>query len=305
VSFNPLATLLAHALVELLGEQPSVVELGNQTFKPGDRALKAVIRRSVGHRGIDGDGLRRLLAQTPEQRYDKTAEYYRCLGFAEYQSIDVNETYGSLVMDLNRDLRNDYGFTRTFSLVTNIGTGEHVFDQCAVFRNVHDLSARGGIMAHVMPCSDYFNHGLYSLHPNLYVALAAANGYRLIGLALAHRRGVGVLAEPDSAVETLPAFLIHRDRVTLQEVLWEGSLSAKRDSLGWRLRERLSGTRRGRTDGARRIARIAESGRRLLVVAVLRKLIDQPFRVPFQGLYIDAISAPNIRSTYGVPRRAI
>jgi hypothetical protein len=301
VSFNPLATLLAHALVDLLGERPSVVELGNQTFRPGSKALEVVIRRSAGHPRIDCDGLRRLLAQAPEQRCDKTAEYYRCLGFAEYQAIDVNETYGSLVMDLNRDLRKDYGFNRTFSLVTNIGTGEHVFDQCAAFRNVHNLTGKDGVMAHVMPCSDYFNHGLYSIHPNLYVALAAANGYRLICLGLAHRRGIGALAEPDPDAEILPPFLIQGNRIGLQDMLWEGALTARRAPLKRRLRGRHSGTPDGRAGAAQRIVRMAETHARLLVLAVMRKLTDQPFRLPFQSLYAGAISAPQIRSAYGAP----
>jgi len=35
-----------------------------------------------------------------------------------------------------------------FQLVTNNGTGEHVFNQDAIYRNVHQLTVPGGLMLH-------------------------------------------------------------------------------------------------------------------------------------------------------------
>jgi hypothetical protein len=110
-----------------------------------------------------------------------------------------------------------------------------------------------------------------------------------------------VIAAPDPDAETMPPFLLEEDRVDLQDVLWEGALTARRGSLRRRLRALLSGTNERRVDAMPRIVQIAETHGRLLLVAVMRKLTDQPFRVPFQGLYAEAISAPQIRSAYRVP----
>ena len=129
-------------------------------------------------------------------RGDRVAAYYAGLGARSYTAIDVNDTYGSLVMDLNKDLDAEYQFREQFDLVTNNGTGEHVFDQAAVYRNAHKLTRPGGLMVHVMPFVNYVNHGFYSFHPNLYHALAVANRYDVLGLGIATRDGRGVIAIP-------------------------------------------------------------------------------------------------------------
>ncbi len=113
-------------------------------------------------------------------------------------------------MDLNKDLEAEYQFHEQFDVVTNNGTGEHVFDQAAVYRNAHKLTRAGGLMVHVMPFVNYVNHGFYSFHPNLYHALAVANGYDVVGLGIATRYGAGVIAIPPGAGndEPLADFLL-------------------------------------------------------------------------------------------------
>ncbi len=154
MSFTPLMMKLVAALRVDLPEAPTVVELGNQTFDPtisgrlsapGDLMLPRVIRllESQG-RAFDRATLDRLATAPWQDVKGCTADYYRALGFASYDAIDVNSRYGSLVMDLNVDLRERCGFERTFDLVTNNGTGEHIFNQYAVFKNMHQLTAHFG-----------------------------------------------------------------------------------------------------------------------------------------------------------------
>ena len=180
MSFNSLMALLVRGALDQLeaGSQarPSVIELGNQTLKADDRALRAIVDRSRGRGEIDVAGLEKLIEQGASNRGERAADYYRLLGFADYQAIDVNDRYGSLVMDLNRDLAAAYDYDETFSLVTNNGTGEHVFNQDAIYRNVHQLTQVGGLMLHVMPFYEFVNHGFFAIQPNLYPALAQANG---------------------------------------------------------------------------------------------------------------------------------
>ncbi len=137
MSFNPLMTLVVRSAVELLDKDPNVLELGNQTFNSSTEALDNVIEPSQGYEHIEVKYLKELRnsLETPDRQ--SAAAYYRCLGFSQYEAVDINDTYGSKVMDLNKDVREAYGFEETYDLVTNNGTGEHIFDQASVLRNLH------------------------------------------------------------------------------------------------------------------------------------------------------------------------
>ena len=143
---------------------------------------------------IDFAGLEKLIEQGASDRGERAADYYRLLGFTDYQAIDVNDRYGSLVMDLNRDLAAAYDYGDTFSLVTNNGTGEHVFNQDAIYRNVHQLTRVGGLMLHVMPFYEFVNHGFFAIQPNLYPALAHLRQQRLSLRRVPNQRRAHALA---------------------------------------------------------------------------------------------------------------
>src|SRR5262249_24195919 len=72
-----------------------------------------------------------------------------------------------------------YGFTRTFDLVTNLGTLEHCFDQASGFRNMHNLTNVGGYMLHCLPSQGLVNHAFYNYHPRIISELAVANSYEM------------------------------------------------------------------------------------------------------------------------------
>jgi SAM-dependent methyltransferase len=109
-------------------------------------------------------------------------QMYARLGFDLYLSIDATGDRGSLVYDLNRDLRRDYGYSDVFDVVTNLGTAEHCFNQYQVFKNMHDVCRPGGLMIHAAPCAGNVNHGFYNYHPRLFADLAAANNYKMVRL---------------------------------------------------------------------------------------------------------------------------
>ena len=128
MSFNSLMALLVCSATDYLESKPTVLELGNQTLRANDRTLRLVLDR-LGPDGADVEGLERLIEQGESARGERAEDYYRLLGFSDYRAIDVNDRYRSLVMDLNKDLVEAYGYRETFSLVTNNGTGEHIFNQ--------------------------------------------------------------------------------------------------------------------------------------------------------------------------------
>lgn len=159
--FNPFTARCVKRLVDG-GLTGRVVEFGNQRY---------------GARGV----------VKGTENAATTAEFYKALGFTDYLALDVNTDMGAEIVDLNEPI----GSIRfgQFSLVTNNGTGEHVFDQAMVFKNAHDLCLTGGVMLHVLPFSPWINHGFYNFNPILFRDLAAANGYRAIHTVIDHRNG--------------------------------------------------------------------------------------------------------------------
>jgi len=294
LSFNPVMGLLTQAVVPLCGASPAVLEFGNQSFRVDRPTLDRIIARGATLRQ-DVAGLTAINALDATARRDRAAAYYACLGARSYTAIDVNDTYGSLVMDLNKDLATEYQFRDQFDLVTNNGTGEHVFDQGAIFRNAHALTRAGGLMVHVMPFVNYVNHGFYSYHPNLYHALAVANRYQVLALGMATRDGNGVVAIPDPAGEALATFLVKSQRVDLGTLLTEPKVPRRNAPRRWLelLVARMPGASSKLRFGLY-IHRLLVQGRKILVFAVLKKTDGGAFTVPIQLRYSEDVSAEGL-----------
>ena len=82
-----------------------------------------------------------------------------------------------------------YKFIKVYDLVINNGTGEHIFDQYSLFKNIHNLCNLNGLMLHILPFIDWINHGFYNFHPIFFADLSAANDYEIIKLSMADRNG--------------------------------------------------------------------------------------------------------------------
>ena len=189
--FNPLsAHVVSRILADgLLPPHPRAIDMGNQTWGVSRDALRGIAALLAPHAariGLD----EKALGSLETARAPHVGLFYKALGFGLYEAIDINSRDDTLVMDLNTDLREHYGFTRTYDLVLNTGTSEHVFNQAAFLRNAHALAAPGAVMAHVVPFTGYVNHGFFNYQPGLFLDLAAANGYRVHSLEVADRDGV-------------------------------------------------------------------------------------------------------------------
>ena len=103
-----------------------------------------------------------------------SAKYHFTQLGVEHVSIDKNELDGAIARDLEDDL-SDLG---EFDLVTNYGTSEHVKDQYQVFRNIHKLTRKNGLMVHALPMIGSWDfHGFYGYDAFFLDTLARESGY--------------------------------------------------------------------------------------------------------------------------------
>ena len=112
------------------------------------------------------------------------SEFYRQLGCGRYESIDGNGL-GTITADLNLPLNigaHAPDLIDGFDLVTDFGTGEHIFDQAQVWRTIHELTKPGGYIAFDRPHQGYGKHCFYLVNPCLIGDLASANGYKIVHL---------------------------------------------------------------------------------------------------------------------------
>ena len=149
MTFNP----MMEKCVRSLPVKRSVCEFGNQTY-------------------------------TGTGEFSSTKVFYESLGYDEYVAIDRNTKMDAVVLDLNKEI-----CWKLFDLVTNNGTGEHIFSQESVFRNAHALCREEGIMLHVLPFSPWINHGFYNYNPILFRDLAKANDYEILFRCIGDRWG--------------------------------------------------------------------------------------------------------------------
>lgn len=117
--------------------------------------------------------------------FTSTKDFYSWAGYTKYVALDLNEKMDAEIYDLNQK-RIGFGH---FDLVTNNGTGEHIFSQENVFWNAHELCIEGGTMLHILPFSPWVNHGFYNYNPILFRDLAEANNYDIIFRMIGDRWG--------------------------------------------------------------------------------------------------------------------
>jgi hypothetical protein len=149
----------------------SVIELGSQDIPDNE-----------WHQKYAKHFLSSITSKPPKLGAITSKEFHADLGFCEYQCIDSDGKHDALTFDLNLDLKEAYGFDKTFDLVTNHGTSEHVFNQYQCFKNTHKLMRVGGLALHAVPFEGYLNHGYFNYQPAFFLDLAIANNYELVGI---------------------------------------------------------------------------------------------------------------------------
>lgn len=127
-------------------------------------------------------------------------EWYLSHGCSRYVAIDANGR-GDITGDLNihrehwRSAPLDY-----FDVVTDFGTGEHIWDQAQVWQTMHELCKPGGYIVFDRPTQGYHGHCFYLTNASVIAAFCHANQYEVVwaGRALTTRGELlrGILRKP-------------------------------------------------------------------------------------------------------------
>lgn len=173
-AINLLCLLKSEGL--LVGAQ-RIADFGSQEFQTSFEGYSILLRRlceRFGNSLPNAEVLAEGHIKGPAQ------DLYRQFGW-EVKSFDIDGRFGSVVTDFNFDSI-EPSLHERFSITTNFGTSEHIFNQANFFKLQHDATAVGGLMLHTLPLSHYVNHGLFSYSPILFYSLAHFNQYEVLGL---------------------------------------------------------------------------------------------------------------------------
>ncbi len=257
MAFNFLMQLAVSKLVATEAIKGGVIELGNQRF----RSNPDVLRRCS-----------EILGLSLASSYGNTWDFFSDIGFPSYQAIDLNSELKAIPMNLNKVLKTEYGFHQQFELVTNNGTGEHIFNQATVFENCHNLCSTNGLMLHVLPLAPWLNHGFFNFNPILFRDLAAANNYEVSMLWIGRQNG-SVYFDLRSSEKYQEAFFEQKRPHNPTSLLEDALLNLMLE------------------DGNIR--------HNVAIVCGLKKTSDTQFVPPIQGRYVGDVRSEEIRKEIG------
>ena len=104
--------------------------------------------------------------------------HFEALGY-RHISVDWDGQYGAINRDLRKPLWDEFG---QFDMVCNIGTTEHVSKQFMVWKNIHQLTKKGGILVSVTPYHDgksWWWHGEWYPTEEFFESFAELNGWEI------------------------------------------------------------------------------------------------------------------------------
>ena len=159
------------------------VQLLHELAKKGLIKKGRVLELGLQDMFIPREKISKLL--NTERSITSPSELFSFLGFKDHLSIDGYKTPNCYPLDLNHEIDSQILTELKSELVTNFGTSEHIFNQLSVFRNIHDLCAKEGVMIHAVPILGNVQHGYFNYQPRMFFEMAAANKYEILAMYLA------------------------------------------------------------------------------------------------------------------------
>ena len=170
------------------GKTESILEIGEQNWY-GDVSLQNLMKTinnysNSKHKESLCKRLNEIISLIEKKKdprifaFDVAKLFYKAIfDHNEYVAIDLDGTEHSIKFDLN----NEYKDEKKYNVVTNLGTSEHIFNQLAVFKTIHNLVLEEGFIIHQLPEQGYYDHGFYNYQPTFFFDLALANNYQIFG----------------------------------------------------------------------------------------------------------------------------
>ena len=96
------------------------------------------------------------------------ANNVEAIDFSDYEDADI-------IHDLNFPVSKN--LLDKYDAILDIGSTEHIFDLPMVLKNMCDMLKPGGSLFLSYPCSNYIDHGFYSISPTLLFDFFKINGF--------------------------------------------------------------------------------------------------------------------------------
>ncbi len=107
---------------------------------------------------------------------DKT--FFHKIGFENVESCDYSDFQeADHVFDLNLPVPSH--LHNKFDVIVDMGTTEHIFNLPQVLKNLHDMLKVGGRVIHMLPSSNWVDHGFYMFSPTLFHDYYSANNWKI------------------------------------------------------------------------------------------------------------------------------
>lgn len=106
-------------------------------------------------------------------------DYFISKGF-DHTSIDKNGKDGALPISLNKEIFNTT-LIKSFDILTNFGTTEHVTNQYICWKNIHNLVKQNGLFVHLVPLTkNWKGHGYYKYTTDFFYKLSKECNYEIL-----------------------------------------------------------------------------------------------------------------------------
>jgi len=103
------------------------------------------------------------------------------LGFDRLDSMDYSDYEKcTIVHDLNNDIPER--LFNHYDLILDGGSSEHIFNIPKVFESYNKMLKVGGRIIHILPSSNYVDHGFYCFSPTLFYDYYSANKWEIIDI---------------------------------------------------------------------------------------------------------------------------
>lgn len=107
---------------------------------------------------------------------DKT--FFHKIGFENVESSDYSDFQkADHIFDLNLPVPTH--LHNKFDVIVDFGTTEHIFNLPQVLKNLQEMLKVGGRVIHLLPSSNWVDHGFYMFSPTLFHDYYSANNWQI------------------------------------------------------------------------------------------------------------------------------